>query len=205
MIKQICRRLLILAGMMAACAGSAAAQTYTCSGTLGPGSYAAVSVPASATCTVSTSGNVTVAGNVMVGSGASLLDYGTATFTVSSSLLAVGAKTIYLVPAVGGGVNILGSVSVTGETNTVDIRNAFIGGTLSVANSTISAYINLSGNNVAANVLNRSNTTPAPGDNDVVNNTIGGSLVCMSNTPAPQDGGITNTVGGSKVGQCSGL
>ncbi len=205
MIKQICRRLLISAGMMAACAGAAAAQTYTCSGTLAPGSYAAVSVPAAATCTVSTGGNVTVTGNVMVGSGASLLDYGAATFTVSSSLLAVGAKTIYLVPAVGGGINILGSVSLTGGTNTVDIRNSFIGGALSVANSTISAYINLSGNNVAASVLDRSNTTPAPGDNDVVNNTIGGSLVCTSNTPAPQDGGITNTVGGGKMGQCSGL
>ncbi|HXC89579.1 MAG TPA: hypothetical protein VNV18_05390 [Stellaceae bacterium] len=205
MIKQLSRRLLILAGVMAAGAGSAAAQTYTCSGTLAPGSYTAVSVPASATCTVSTSGNVTVTGNVMVGSGASLFDYDTASFTVSSSLLAVGAKTIYLVPATGGAVNILGSVSVTGETNTVDIRNSFVGGTLSVANSMISAYINLTGNNVSANVLNRSNTTPAPGDNDVVNNTIGGSLVCTGNTPAPQDGGIPNTVGGSKVGQCSGL
>jgi hypothetical protein len=190
---------------MAAGAGSAAAQTTTCTSTLPAGDYTAVNVPAAATCNVSTSGNVSVSGNVTVGSGATLQDFGTATFTVGSSLLAVGAKMIYLVPNTGGAVDILGSVSVSGATQTVDIRDSFIGGTLSVANSTISAYINLSANSVAANVLNRSNTAPAPGDNDVNGNAIGGSLVCTGNSPAPQDGGTPNTVGGSKVGQCSGL
>jgi len=205
MIKQLSQRLFILAAVLAAGAGSAAAQTTTCTGTLAAGSYTAVNVPAAATCNVSTSGNVYVSGNVTVGSGATLQDFGAAAFTVNSSLLAVGAKMIYLVPATGGAVNILGSATVTGATQTVDIRNSFIGGTLSVANSTISAYINLSANSVGANVLNRSNTTPAPGDNDIVNNTIGGSLVCTANSPAPQDGGTPNTVGGSKAGQCSGL
>jgi len=205
MIKQVSWRLLMLAGMMAAGAGSAAAQTFTCTSTLPAGDYTAVNVPATATCNVSTSGTVYVSGNVTVGSGATLQDFGAATFTVNSALLAVGAKTIYLVPQAPGAVDILGSVSVTGATQTVDIRDSFIGGTLSVANSTISAYINLSANNVGGNVLNRSNTTPAPGDNDIVGNMIGGSLVCASNSPAPQDGGTPNTVGGAKVGQCSGL
>lgn len=205
MIKQLYWRLFILAPVLAAGAGSAAAQTFTCTSTLPAGDYTAVNVPAGDTCFVATSGNVSVSGNVTLGSGASLIDYDTATFTVSSSLLAAGAKTIYLVPTAPGAVNILGSVSVTGETNTVDIRASFIGGTLSVANSTISAYINLTANSVGANVLDRSNTTPAPGANDIVNNTIGGSLVCTGNSPAPQDSGMPNTVGGSKAGQCSGL
>lgn len=205
MIKQLSWRLLILAGVMAAGAGGAAAQTFTCNSTLPAGNYTAVNVPAAATCNVSTSGNVSVSGNVTVGSGATLQDFGTATFTVSSSLLAVGAKMIYLVPQKPGAVNILGSVSVTGATQTVDIRNSFIGGTLSVANSTISAYINFTGNSVGGSVLNRNNTTPAPGDNDIVGNAIGGSLVCSGNSPAPQDGGMPNTVGGAKTGQCSGL
>ena len=205
MIKQLSWRLSILACVLTAGAGSAAAQTFTCTSTLPAGDYTAVNVPAGDTCFVATSGNVSVSGNVTVGSLASLIDYGTATFTVSSSLLAAGAKTIYLVPTAPGAVNILGSVSVTGATNTVDIRDSFIGGTLSVANSTISAYINLSANNVGGNVLDRSNTTPAPGANDIGNNTIGGSLVCTGNSPAPQDGNMPNTVGGAKVGQCSGL
>jgi hypothetical protein len=97
-------------------------------------------------------------------------------------------------------------VSVTGATNTVNITDSFIGSTLSIANSPmLSAYILLSGNNVAGNVLDRSNTTPAPGDNDIDGNTIGGSLVCSGNNPAPQDGGTPNTVGGNKVGHCSSL
>ena len=153
MIKQLSWRLLILAGVMAAGAGGAAAQTFTCNSTLPAGNYTAVNVPAAATCNVSTSGNVSVSGNVTVGSGATLQDFGTATFTVSSSLLAVGAKMIYLVPQKPGAVNILGSVSVTGATQTVDIRNSFIGGTLSVANSTISAYINFTGNSVGGMCL----------------------------------------------------
>ncbi|MGH7046208.1 MAG: hypothetical protein ACREE2_07440 [Stellaceae bacterium] len=205
MIKQLSWRLLMVAGVMAAGAGSAVAQTTTCTSTLPAGDYAAVNVPAGASCFLATSGTVSVSGNVTVVSGASLTDYGAAKFTVGSSLLAVGARVIYLVPATGGAVNILGSVSVTGDTNTVDIRDSFIGGTLSVANSKISSYILLSANDVAANILNRGNTTPAPGDNDVNGNTLGGSLVCTGNSPAPQNGGVPNTVGGSKAGQCSGL
>jgi hypothetical protein len=206
MIRQLSWRLSILAFMLAGGAGSAMAQTTSCTGTLAPGSYNAVNVPAAATCTVAGSGNVTVTGNLTVGSGASLLDYGVATFTINSSLLAVGANTIYLVPQAPGAVNILGSVSVTGATNTVQITDSFIGGTLSVANSPISAYIYFNGDNVAGSLLDRGNTTPAF-SNNIESNTIGASLVCSGNTPSglPQDGGLPNTVGGSKVGQCSGL
>ena len=74
-----------------------------------------------------------------------------------------------------------------------------------VTNSMNSAYINLTGNSVGGSLLNQSNNTPAPGDNDIVNNTIGGSLICTNNSPAPQDGGTPNTVGGAKTVQCSGL
>ena len=74
-----------------------------------------------------------------------------------------------------------------------------------VTNSMISAYINLTGNSVGGSLLNQNSKTPAPGDNDIVNNTIGGSLICTNNSPAPQDGGTPNTVGGAKTVQCSGL
>ncbi len=205
MIQQLSWRLSILACALAAGAGTAAAQTFNCTGTLPAGSYTAVSVPANATCNVSTTGNVSVAVNVTVGLGATLQDLGTATFTVTSSLLAVGASQIYLVPTTGGAVNILGSVSATGTKGRVDIRNSFIGGTLSVANSSPSQYINLTGNTVSGNLLNQNNITMAAGDNDIVGNAIGGSPVCTGNMPPPQDGGTPNTVGGNKVGQCSGL
>ena len=109
---------------MAAGAGSAAAQTFTCTSTLPAGDYTAVNVPTGATCNVAGSGNVTVSGPVTVGSGATLADFGAATFT-AGSLSGSGCQTIYLVPAAGGAVSILGGASVTRATSTVDIRDLF--------------------------------------------------------------------------------
>jgi hypothetical protein len=206
MIKQLSLRLSILAGVLAIGAGGAAAQTATCSGTLTPGSYDRVNVPAGASCTVS--GTVTVTGNVTVGTGATLTVSSPANFTVNSSLLSVNAANIDIVifPATVGAANILGSVSLTGTTNTVTIQNSFIGGTVSVANSN-AHLIDLFSNNVGANVLVQNNKTNGGVNSDIIQaNTIGGSLVCSGNTPAPVlAGGAANVVGGAKTGQCTGL
>ena len=43
---------------------------------------------------------------------------------------------------------------------------------------------------------------------EVATNTISGNLICLFNSPAarPGDsGGLPNTVGGHKIGECSGL
>jgi len=108
-------------------------------------------------------------------------------------------------PASGGAASILGSVSLTGIAGFVGINNSFIGGTLSVSGSN-PVDIFVVSNTVSGNVLIRNNTTRGGANSDVIQgNTIGSSLVCSGNVPAPVDLGTANTVGGNKVGQCSGL
>ena len=126
MIKQLLPGLFVLAGLLSAGAGSAIAQTTNCTGPLAPGSYAALNVPAGQTCSV-TSGNVSVAGNLTVRTGASLDVRYPANFTVNSSLLAVDAKNIIIGSFAGEAptMNILGSVSVTGATAVVTIQLSF--------------------------------------------------------------------------------
>jgi hypothetical protein len=159
MSKQLSWRLSLFAGVLAAFAGSAAAQTTTCSGTLAPGSYVNVNVPALATCTVSSgtvtvTGNLTVGtnatlalnagtldvtGNVMVGTGATLFVLTPAKFIVHSSVQGVGAQVV-TIDVAPGAANILGSLTLTGTTggsvaHAIDLRKVFVGGSLSVANS----------------------------------------------------------------------
>jgi 5'-nucleotidase len=201
MMKQLSWRILILAGALAVgVASSTAAQATDCTGTLAPGSYDTLTVPAGALCFIS-SGTVTVAGNVTVAKAGFLGVGAPARFTVNGSLLAVDPTAISIVPQPMGAVNILGSISVTGTTDFVRIEEAFVAGALSVTNSS-GEFVELFGDNAAGSVLIRNNET---GQNVITGNTIGGSLVCSGNTPAPVDQGEPNTVGGNKVGQCSGL
>jgi hypothetical protein len=177
--------------------GPARAQNVSCTGTLPAGSYTNVTVPAGQFCTVNNA--VTVAGNVTVGTGATLY-VPAANFVVNGTILGTKAANVdFLLP-----VTIGANISLTGTTNYIQIETSFIGGALSVINSTASA-INVLKNNVAASVLFRDNTTSGAGSDVISGNTIGGSLLCTGNAPAPTDSGIPNVVGGNKVGQCTGL
>jgi hypothetical protein len=189
----------VLTMVLMATAGSAVAQTTTCSGTLAPGSYAAVNVPAGATCAVN-NGIVNVAGNVTVGKGATFfVAFPNAQLVVNGSLLSTDANSIEVT------ANILGSVSLTGTTGSAIVTGSFIGGSLSVANSAAVGIV-LSRNNVSGALLLQNNQCFNEGNcNSVALNTIGGSLVCAGNSPSPVDIGGSNTTGGAKVGQCSGL
>jgi hypothetical protein len=133
-------RLTILAAALAACIGSASAQTaYVCTGFLPSSStpYLSVTVPAGATCNLPAFGTVSVTNNVEVESGASLFLEAplTLTFVVNGSLLGRNANTIDLVvPSSTSKVNIVGSVNLTG-TGAVAPRGISIGGTLLITNS----------------------------------------------------------------------
>jgi hypothetical protein len=195
-------RLAVLTGALAAGVGSAAARAATCSGVLAPGNYDSLNVPAGIFCVVN-SGTVTVAGNVTVEPGANLGVGSPAKLVVNGSLSAVGAIDIVIVPTPPGAVTILGSVSLTGTTDDVLIVGTFVGGTLSVTNSNVSA-MHVESNNVAGNMLIQNNKTGTNADID--SNTIGGSLVCTANTlTLVIDGGSPITVGGAKVGQVKDL
>jgi hypothetical protein len=203
-MKRLSWRLTILAAALAACIGSASAQTTNCSGILAPGTYANLNVPANTTCRVEV-GPVTVTGNVTVEKGASLLEFSRfATFVVNGSLMGRDAASIQFDDP-SANVNILGSVHLTGTTGVLNLIHLSIGGTLFIANST-GSDIDVFDNNVGGSVLVRNNTISGP--IIVQDNAIGGSLVCMGNTPAPTAPNPTqplNTVGGNKVGQCASL
>jgi hypothetical protein len=201
MITRLSWRLIVLVGALAAGAGGTAAQATTCSDLrLPPGTYDSLTVPDGATCTITT-GSVIVTGNVTVGTGASLMVTSLTNFTVFGSLSSVNASNIVINPAPGA-ANIFGGVSITGTTGTTSelrITDAFIGGTLSFADSNPHSIV-LASSIVGGGVLVTNNQRVF-----VIGNTIGGSLVCVGNTPLPGDAGSANTVGGAKVGQCSSL
>jgi len=200
MFKQFSWGLLMLAGVLAVAAGGASAQVTKCTGTLPPGDYNQLIVPAGAKCTISR-GDVTVENNVTVGRRASLRVLAPAKFTDFGSLTAAGADAIDIVPEPKGAASIFGDISATGITVSVRIEETSVDGNVSVANSR-GEFVELSRDNVAGNVVVRNNKT---GQNLITGNAIGGNLVCSDNTPAPVDQGKPNTVGGNKVGQCTRL
>src|SRR5271170_5309728 len=113
MIKQLLLGLLVLAGVSAAGISSGAARTTNCTSTLPAGNYDSLNVPSGQACIIN-SGRVEVAGNVTVGSEATLSVSSPAEFTVDGSLLAVNPASISIVPAAMGTANIMGGVSVSG-------------------------------------------------------------------------------------------
>jgi hypothetical protein len=204
-MRRLLSLLVILAAAVAACAGSASAQTTNCVGTLFAGTYVNVDVPANMSCTLGSGGNVTVTGNVTVESGAMLLlgRSSLQSFAVNGSLIGVNASTIALAPGNITRVNILGSVHLTGTTRGVGLIKVSITGTLSILDSTW--VVEVAGNTVGGSVLVQDNTSSGSFIS-IEDNTIGGSLVCTGNTPAPSlEGESPNTVGRNKVGQCEGL
>jgi hypothetical protein len=183
-------------------AGRVDAQTVTsCTGNLAAGNYAAVDVPAGATCTI-TSGTVNVTtGGVTVGAGATFFVAAPAGLLIitSGSLDSTNAKVIEVSDA-----HIHGHVHLDGTTGgDVIITDSFIGGTLSVKNSNVVGIV-LDRNSVGGSLLDDNNQCFNEGGcNSVLSNTIGANLVCTGNTPPPVIGGTSNTVGGNQVGQCA--
>ena len=239
-MKRLSWRLIILAVALAACAGSASAQTTNwghttnCSGTLAPGTYTDVIVPANAECVLPFRGTVTVTGNVKVESGASLLlppigivtvtgnvklESGASlgvpgefaeTFIVHGSLLGVDANRISINGLHPENVIIFGSVDLRGTTGQVVLGGMSIHGTLFITYSRGDLPFELFANVVGGNVVVLDNTTSSVcGQSScfvIQGNAIGGSLVCKGNTPAPTSPpDLLNTVGGNKVEQCASL
>ena len=172
-------------------------------------------------------GRVNVGGNVLVGKGA-VLALGctpnalgdptlppcfsrTTSDTVDGSIVASQPLTMYL-----DGDTIHGSVTSSGGDPGVDgpftnfaIKDNRIDGNLSVE-SWRGGWSGAVRNQVGGNVVwSRNMSTQDPDSNEVQTNAIRGNLTCRDNSPAaqvnPADGGQPNTVGGQKIGQCSGL
>ena len=175
---------------------------------------------------------VSVTGNVKVGKGALLaLGYATTTDVVDGNIDANQPLSLYL-----GFVTVHGNVTSNGggttdtfynfpiKNNTIDgnltlhgwqggwfgaLRNQ-VGGNLDVSNMTSVVQA------ADAAACDTSGTFPdgctaAPGGDtdstEVVQNTVGGNLICHGDSPAAQvgdSGGSPNIVSGNKIGECTG-
>jgi hypothetical protein len=213
------RRLHLLLGMGALVAAifavpaSAANATTTCNGTLAPGSYHHVVVPADGICL--SDGPVTIRGGLIVQAGATLVlgseENPVHTATINGGVRATNAMNVQIhFSTINGGVVINGGSGPFGGLfdvtfNTIE-DSTINGGYAEIGyNGFWNGFIR---NSVHGSVRLIGNTVADPDGNEVVTNTIHGSLSCAANDPAPQVGdseGSPNHVTGAETGQCAGL
>jgi predicted acyltransferase (DUF342 family) len=157
-------------------------------------------VPDGASCRIGD--NVSVTGNVLVGTGAFLRVPG-GNVTISGNLQANRCKTVAIEPQ--GPVSVGGSVAIHSCTPQA---NQLLGYFALDASVTIAGSFLCQSNSGPCTALRGSigdNATISQntgGTSNVSGNTIGGNLLCFGNTSVA---GGSDTVGGKKLGQCAGL
>lgn len=183
----------------------------TCTGTLTPGTYGRVVVPAGAVC-ATFAGPVTINGGVSVGAGATFVlgseDNPVHTATINGGVTAVNAANVQIhFSTINGGLTVVGGAGPFGGPFGVTFNaiedNVINGG------ATITGYTGFwqgfFRNKVKGSVNYSNNTLVDPDGNEVQTNTIHGNLNCSGNNPSPQmgdSGGSPNSVTGRKTGQC---
>ena len=195
-----------------AVAGAASSSTI-CTGTLAPGSYHRVVVPAGAVCL--SDGPVTIRGGLSIQSGATFVlgneENPVNTGTISGGVHATNAASVQIhFTRINGGVSIHGGSGPFGGPfgvtfNAIEDNRINGGATVAGYNGFWFGFIR---NHVNGSVNLNNNTLTDPDANEYVTNTIHGNLNCTGNTPAPQVGdseGLPNQVTGNKTGQCAGL
>ena len=183
----------------------------TCTDTLAPGTYGAVTVPAGATCLMF-EGPVTIRGGVSVGEGATFVfgseDTPEVTATISGGVRSSNAMSVQVhFSTINGGVDLEGGAGSFGGPfditwNTLEDNR--INGTVTV-NGYDGFWQGFIRNTVNGGVHLNNNVLVDEDGNEYVTNTIHGSLNCSGNSPAPQIGdseGEPNVVTGRKTGQC---
>ena len=206
---------------------ASAQKTTQCTGTISDGSTidSGLVVPPNNACKLT---NVTVVGNMQVGTGATLLVFPgfEQTVTIDGNIAAGGCKSVFLagdfgVISVGGNVTIQNCTSPT-ESGTGYSGNVTISGNFVCTNNIlctavagiVEGNLTIDNNNQVFGPAVDVEFNEISGNADVSgnigtitpllrSNTIGGNLRCFDNSPPPVDGGLQNTVGGSKRGQCA--
>ena len=203
-----------LLAALAVTVSSPAATATTCTDTLAPGTYGAVTVPAGATCLIF-EGPITIRGGVSVGEGATFVfgseDTPEVTATISGGVRSSNAMSVQVhFSTINGGVDLEGGAGPFGGPfditwNTLEDNR--INGTVTV-NGYDGFWQGFIRNTVNGGLTFNDNTVLDTDGNEVVTNTIHGSVSCAGNDPAPQVGdseGEPNVVTGSGFGQCAGF
>jgi hypothetical protein len=187
------------------------ARATTCTGTLAPGTYQQVLVPAGAACF--SDGPVTIQSGLFIEAGATFVlgsDEGTsATGTISGGVHATNAASVQIhLATINGGVDVQGGSGPFGGPfgitwNAIEDNQINGGATVEGYDGFWFGFIR---NSVGGSVNLNNNVLFDPDANEYVTNTIKGSLNCTGNSPTPQIGdseGSPNNVTGAKTGQCS--
>jgi hypothetical protein len=187
--------------------------TYTCNGTLAPGTYQRVVVPQDGVCM--SDGPVTIRGGLFVQQGGTLVlgseENAVHTATISGGVHATNAMNVQIhFSTISGGVDISGGSGPFGGPFDVTFNT--------IEDSTVNGGITEVGydgfwgglfrNDVHGSVNYNGNVLVDPDGNEIQTNTIHGNLNCAGNDPAPQSGdsgGAPNHVTGRETGQCVGL
>jgi hypothetical protein len=217
----VVRKIIHLAGACALSTGCLAvmsmqveaASSTTCDGTLAPGSYGTVVVPAGAAC--SSDGPVRIAGGLFIEPGATFVlgDESAPgnTGTINGGVHATHPASVRIhFTRINGGLEIHGGSGPFGGPFDITwnaIEDNHING-----NVTVDGYdgfwMGFIRNHVNGVVNLNNNVLQDPDGNEYVTNTINGGLNCTGNSPAPQIGdseGSPNHVNGPKTGQCANL
>jgi hypothetical protein len=187
--------------------------SYTCDGTLAPGTYQRVVVPQDAFC--QGDGPVTIRAGLFVQQGATLVlgneEQPVHTATITGGVHATNAATVEIhFSTINGGVSIQGGSGPFGGPfgvtyNTVEDSTVNGGYTESGYDGFWNGFFR---NNVHGSVNFLNNVVVDPDGNEFQTNTIHGNLNCSGNDPQPQpgdSGGEPNHVTGRETGQCVGL
>jgi len=193
---------------------SSAATATTCTNTLAPGTYGAVTVPAGATCIIM-EGPLTIRGGLYVGEGATFVfsseETPDVTATISGGVRSVNAASVQIhFSTINGGVDLQGGAGPFGgpfEVTWNTLEDDQINGSVNV-NGYTGFWQGFIRNSVNGSVSFNNNTVLDTDGNEFVTNSIHGSLSCWGNSPAPQvgdSGGDDNVVTGATTGQCAGF
>lgn len=187
--------------------------SYTCNGTLAPGTYQRVVVPQDGVCF--SDGPVTIRAGLFVLQGATLVfgseDQPGHTATITGGVHATNAMNVQIhFSTINGGIDIQGGSGPFGGPfdvtwNTIEDSTINGGYTESGYDGFWNGFFR---NNVQGPVNLYNNVVVDPDGNEVQTNTIHGSLNCVGNDPPPQSGdsgGLMNHVTGPETGQCVGL
>jgi len=185
----------LLVGLAAAPVGAASNPATTCTGSLPPGTYGSITVPAGATCDLGV-GPVVVLGGVVVSPGASfLLGYegGPATGTINGGIVAIGAAQVAVHNAL-----IHGAVSVQGGAGPFGCTAPFAPLCFSdLEDDTITGGVTINGydgfwlgfiRNHVNGTVRLTNNNQQLDEIDVGSNVVHGSLFCSGNVPLENTG-----------------
>jgi hypothetical protein len=185
----------------------------TCAGTMAPGSYLRVVVPAGAACL--SDGPVTINGGLFIERGATFVlgseENPVPTGRINGGVHGTNPASVQIhFTAINGGVDVRGGSGPEGGPFGITwnaIEDNRINGAV-VVDGYDGFWFGFIRNRVNGSVNLNNNVLADPDGNEYVTNVINGSLNCLGNSPAPQVGdseGSPNVVNGPKTGQCANL